>query len=129
MTDPSPEEIPVREGQIERYKFTVSYNGSAYYGFQIQGRQKTVQLELENVLKKLGWKERSIIGAGRTDTGVHAAGQVFSAGLDWSHGTEALMAAMNAKLPDDIAIRDVKKVSDSFHARFDATSRCYHYEL
>lgn len=117
------------ESMLERYKFTVSYNGTAYQGFQIQGETKTIQLELENALRKLGWNERGIIGAGRTDTGVHAVAQVFSAGLEWKHGTDALLRAMNAKLPEDIAIIAVEKAAPEFHARFDATSRCYHYHM
>ena len=89
---------------IERYKFTISYNGTAFFGFQRQGAVRTVQLELENALRKLGWKEESITGAGRTDSGVHAAGQVVSAAMEWHHGEEQLRAALNAALPHDLAV-------------------------
>lgn len=125
MTDSSAEESLV----LERYKFTVSYNGTAYQGFQIQGETRTVQLELEKALKQLGWQGTGFIGAGRTDTGVHAIGQVFNADLAWSHGTDALLKAMNAKLPKDIAITAVEKADADFHARFDAKWRCYHYHV
>lgn len=114
---------------IERYKFTVSYDGTLYLGFQAQKNSKTVQRELESALRKLGWKEDSIIGAGRTDSGVHAEGQVFSAGLAWKHGETALIRAMNASLPNDISIKKVEKAGSEFHARFDALSRCYHYHV
>lgn len=125
MKDSSIEESKTKE----HYKFTVSYNGSAYFGFQIQGKQKTVQLEIENALRQLGWEENSIIGAGRTDTGVHARAQVFSASLAWSHGIQSLISAMNAKLPKDIAVSNIETVQENFHARFDAKSRCYHYRI
>ena len=114
---------------IERYKFTVSYNGTAFSGFQRQGETRTVQLELEKALKKLGWKEESITGAGRTDSGVHAAGQVISAALDWHHGEEQLRNAMNAALPPDLAVLQVERAENDFNARYDALSRTYHYQI
>ncbi|MBQ6343032.1 MAG: tRNA pseudouridine(38-40) synthase TruA [Anaerolineaceae bacterium] len=114
---------------IERYKFTVSYNGTAFSGFQRQGETRTVQLELEKALKKLGWKEESITGAGRTDSGVHAAGQVISAALDWHHGEEQLRNAMNAALPPDLAVLQVERAENDFNARYDAMSRTYHYQI
>ena len=114
---------------IERYKFTVSYNGTAFSGFQRQGETRTVQLELESALRKLGWKEESIAGAGRTDSGVHAAGQVVSAALEWHQGEEKLRNALNAALPHDIAVVNAVKVPDGFHARYSALSRTYHYQI
>ena len=125
MFDSSHEE----SDSLERYKFTISYNGTAFSGFQRQGATRTVQLVLEDALRELGWKEDSIVGAGRTDAGVHAAGQVFSAALRWPHGAQALRAAMNAKLPEDVAILNVEKVPYGFSARYDARSRCYHYHI
>ena len=113
----------------ERYKFTISYNGTAFSGFQRQGEIRTVQSVLENSLRKLGWKEDSIIGAGRTDSGVHASGQVVSAGMEWHHGEEQLRNALNAALPPDIAVLKVEKASADFHARYDAISRIYHYQI
>lgn len=117
------------EDSVERYKFTVSYNGTHYSGFQTQGSRRTVQRELELSLRKLGWKETRITAAGRTDTGVHAEGQVFSAELSWKHGLEALIHAINANLPDDIAVKSAEIVPSLFHARFDAKNRCYHYHV
>ncbi len=114
---------------LERYKFTISYNGTAFSGFQRQGGTRTVQLVLEDALRELGWEEDAIVGAGRTDAGVHAAGQVFSAALRWNHGTDALVRAMNAKLPDDVSILNVEQVPYGFSARYDALSRCYHYHI
>ncbi len=114
---------------IERYKFTVSYNGTAFLGFQRQGQSRTVQLELEKALRKLGWKEESIAGAGRTDSGVHAAGQVVSAALEWRHGEEKLRDALNAALPDDLAVLKAEHAGPDFHARYSALSRTYHYQV
>ncbi len=114
---------------LERYKFTISYNGTAFSGFQRQGAARTVQLVLEDALRELGWEEDAIVGAGRTDAGVHAAGQVFSAALRWNHGADALVRAMNAKLPDDVSILKVEQVPYGFSARYDALSRCYHYHI
>ncbi len=112
---------------IERYKFTISYNGTAFSGFQRQGERRTVQLELENALRKLGWKEESITGAGRTDSGVHASGQVVSAALEWTHGEEQLRNALNAALPADLAVLKAEKTERDFNARYDALSRTYNY--
>jgi tRNA pseudouridine38-40 synthase len=67
--------------------------------------------------------------AGRTDTGVHATGQVASCDLDWSHADEELLRALNTILPDDLAVQKVCLVNADFHPRFDATSRCYRYRL
>ena len=113
----------------ERYKFTISYNGTAFFGFQRQGETRTVQLELENALRKLGWKEESIVGAGRTDSGVHASGQVVSAAMEWHHGEEQLRAALNAALPHDLAVLKVEKAAPDFNARYSALSRTYHYHI
>ena len=125
ITDSSAEESLL----IERYKFTISYNGTAFSGFQRQGETRTVQLELEKALRKLGWKEESITGAGRTDSGVHASGQVVSAALEWHHGEEQLRNAMNAALPADLAVLNVEKAGKEFHARYDALSRTYCYQI
>ena len=124
-SDSSAEESPL----VERYKFTISYNGTAFSGFQRQGETRTVQLELENALRKLGWKEESIIGAGRTDSGVHAAGQVVSAAMEWHHGEEQLRSALNAALPPDLAVLKAEKAAADFNARYDAVLRYYQYTI
>ena len=78
---------------------------------------------------KLGWQERTVYLAGRTDTGTHASGQVAAFDLDWGHGPDRLQDALNAYLPHDMAVSGVKTVSDTFHPRFDASSRRYRYRL
>lgn len=125
---------------MARYQLTLAYNGAGFFGSQRQAkpagstgeavsRFRTVQGELEKALQKLGWTGRSVILAGRTDTGVHATGQVASVDLDWSHSEADLLNALNAELPVDMAVHQVRMVHATFHPRFDATSRCYRYRL
>jgi len=114
---------------MERYKLRLSYEGSGFAGSQRQLRRRTVQAELEKALRKLGWTGRSVVLAGRTDTGVHALGQVAAFDLEWKHGREELRDALNATLPSDMAVLSVELVDGSFHARFDATSRRYRYRI
>ena len=113
------------------YKLTLAYDGSGFAGSQRQAptKTRTVQGELEKALRKLGWTGRSVILSGRTDTGVHATGQVASADLDWSHTESAFVRALNSALPSDMAVWSATMVDDRFHPRFDATSRCYRYSL
>jgi len=114
---------------MARYKLTLAYDGSDFNGSQRQANKRTVQGELEKALTKLGWTERSILISGRTDTGVHATGQVASADLHWSHTDSDLLRALNASLPAEISVRSVQVVDAKFHPRFDATSRTYQYRF
>lgn len=114
---------------MARYQLTLAYNGAGFFGSQRQANSRTVQGELEKALQKLGWTGRSVFLSGRTDTGVHATGQVASVDLDWSHADRDLLNALNAKLPADMAVHQVRMVHAKFHPRFDATSRCYRYRL
>lgn len=119
---------------MARYQLTLAYDGTDFFGSQRQASpsgasKRTVQGELEKALQKLGWTGRSVLMAGRTDTGVHATGQVASCDLDWSHADEELLRALNTTLPDDLAVQKVCIVNADFHPRFDATSRCYRYRL
>jgi tRNA pseudouridine38-40 synthase len=114
---------------MARYQIILAYDGTAFYGSQRQGQPRTVQSELEKALRKLGWMGRSILMAGRTDTGVHASGQVAAFDLDWSHTIEALHRALNANLPADMVVRRAALAPDGFHPRFHARSRRYRYRL
>ena len=114
---------------MARYQLTLAYNGTGFFGSQRQANSRTVQGELEKALQKLGWTGRSVILSGRTDTGVHATGQVASVDLDWSHSENDLLNALNAELPADMAVHQARMVHSKFHPRFDATSRCYRYRL
>ncbi len=114
---------------MERYQLTLSYDGTEYKGFQRQGKTRTVQLEIERVLKKLGWHGKSILFSGRTDSGVHALGQVIAFDLQWKHAETDLLNAFNAKLPADISVLSCARVKNDFHPRFDAKSRVYMYRI
>lgn len=111
------------------YKLILAYDGTQYAGFQRQAKRNSVQLEVENALRKLGWQGRAVMAAGRTDSGVHASGQVISFHLDWQHGEEILLRAFNAHLPQDIAAQSVCIAPEGFHPRYDATARLYCYQV
>jgi tRNA pseudouridine38-40 synthase len=115
---------------MERYQIILAYDGTDFLGFQRQGKKnRTVQLVVEDALRTLGWAGESILSAGRTDTGVHASGQVIAVDLAWRHSVQALAQALNARLPQDVAVRDVKAVPADFHPRFHAHRRTYQYQI
>ena len=114
---------------MARYQLTLVYDGTNFFGSQRQAKSRTVQGELEKALLKLGWTGRSVSLAGRTDTGVHATGQVASVDLDWSHPDGDLVRALNAALPADMSVREARMVHATFHPRFDAHARRYRYRL
>jgi tRNA pseudouridine38-40 synthase len=114
---------------VERYQIIFAYDGTHFVGSQRQAAARTVQSILETALRKLGWDGKSILLAGRTDTGVHASGQVAAVDLEWKHSTEDLRNALNANLPLDVSIKSVERTSERFHPRFDAISRRYRYRL
>ena len=114
---------------MARYQLRLAYDGTQFFGFQRQGNTRTVQSVFETVLRELGWQEEAILFAGRTDTGVHAAGQVVVFSLEWPHGDEKLIKAINAKLPEDAAVREIHRVAADFHPRYDAASRSYLYRI
>ncbi len=111
-----------------RYALELAYRGTNYHGWQVQPNASSVQEEIERRLSQLmGNKPVSVVGCGRTDTGVHASYYVlhFDAGRELD--TNQLVYKLNKMLPDDIAIFSAQKVSDEFHARFSASLRTYHY--
>jgi tRNA pseudouridine38-40 synthase len=114
---------------MARYQLTLAYDGTDFFGSQRQANRRTVQGELEKALSQLGWTGRSVLMSGRTDTGVHATGQVAACDLDWSHSGEELLRALNARLPGDMAVQTICLAHAKFHPRFDATSRSYRYRL
>jgi tRNA pseudouridine38-40 synthase len=115
--------------EMARYKIILAYDGTGFLGSQRQASSRTAQSELEKALRKIGWHGQTIHLAGRTDTGTHASGQVAAFDLNWVHGLGKLQDALNAHLPRDMAVREVRTEADNFHPRFDATSRCYRYRL
>jgi len=114
---------------MARYQVILAYDGARFLGSQRQANSRTVQGELEKALLKMGGSGRSALLAGRTDSGVHATGQVAAFDLDWPHADDILVRALNANLPADMAVREARVSADDFHPRFDATSRRYRYRL
>jgi tRNA pseudouridine38-40 synthase len=113
-----------------RYRATVEYDGTDFAGFQIQTNARTVQGELEAALARLSDGARwPVDGAGRTDAGVHAAGQVIAFTYAGRLDAEALAAALNGQLAPDVAIRDVRRVAPGFHPRRAARYREYRYTV
>lgn len=112
-----------------RYFIQLSYNGSAYHGWQIQPNAVTVQGTLNDALSKLLNKEISITGAGRTDTGVHASQMFAHFDIEDEIDAENIAFRLNAFLPNDIAIDSIFRVKDDAHARFHAIKRSYDYKV
>lgn len=112
----------------KNYKLIISYDGSRYYGWEHQpGIDLTIQGKLEQVLEKMSGEFPEIIGAGRTDAGVHAKGMVANVFLDVNMSEKEIRNYMNRYLPDDICVRDVKEAADRFHSRYKAVGKTYRY--
>jgi tRNA pseudouridine38-40 synthase len=114
---------------VERYQATIAYDGTAFWGFQAQPAFRTVEGEIRSALGTLGWRGRTLLCGGRTDTGVHAAGQVVAFDLAWDHPPGELQRALNALLPDDISCPALQAAAEDFHPRYDALRRCYRYRV
>ena len=114
---------------MRNIKVTIEYDGTNYHGWQIQPNAITVQAAIQDALAKITKAQTQIIGAGRTDTGVHAAGQVANFHTLSQMPPIAFQKALNATLPRDIVITDVEEVPPDFHARFSAVSRTYRYTI
>jgi tRNA pseudouridine38-40 synthase len=113
-----------------RFRATVEYDGTDFAGFQIQTNARTVQGELEAALARLSDGARSPVdGAGRTDAGVHASGQVIGFTYTGRVDDMALEAALNGQLPSDVAVRDLRRVPSGFHPRHAARYREYRYTV
>ena len=110
-----------------RYKGVVSYDGTRYGGWQIQPDSDSIQANLNKALSKICNEEIFVTGAGRTDGGVHAYGQVFH--FDTAKTFEDFKKSINSQLPDDIHVTSVEKVNDDFHARYDALWKHYCYQI
>ena len=110
-----------------RYFLQFSYDGTAYHGWQVQPNADTVQQRLDRALALILRQPVETVGAGRTDTGVHADMMVAHFDVDQTLDTHAIVHKLNRVLPQDIAVRSLRPVRDDAHARFDATARTYHY--
>jgi len=119
----------VAEASDRRVRITLQYDGSGFHGWQVQPGVRTVQQELEAALARLTQRELRVAAAGRTDTGVHARGQVVSVDVPARWEPAELERALNAVLPGDVWIASVEAAPGDFHARFSATWRAYEYRV
>ncbi len=110
-------------------KATLQYDGTGFAGFQIQGERPTIQLEVERALSAVAGHCVRVTGAGRTDAGVHALGQVISFQVSGSIPTERIAEAANSRLPRAIVIWDAVEVGPEFHPRYAAISKVYSYSV
>jgi tRNA pseudouridine38-40 synthase len=114
---------------VTTFRFTLEYDGAAFEGWQVQPRRRTVQGELEKALRRVTGKRCALIGAGRTDAGVHAEGQVASARVTTRLAPDALRRALNAELPRDLVVLALVPAPAGFHARRDARAKHYRYRI
>ncbi len=112
-----------------RYFIEFSYNGKAYHGWQNQPNAISVQQVLEEALSKLLRTKIAVMGAGRTDAGVHASQMFAHFVVDQTFDIDSIIFKLNCFLPKDIAIHTIFEVNDKAHARFNALSRTYHYRI
>jgi len=112
-----------------RYRADIEYDGTAYCGFQRQKAQPSIQETIERTISSLSGREVRLIAAGRTDSGVHASGQVIAFDLEWRHSPEDLVQAINSNLPADIVVIGLIETERDFHPRFQARSRTYEYHI
>ena len=119
-----------RDGAVRRFKATVEYDGTEFAGFQLQRNARTVQGELEAALARLtGGTRQPVQGAGRTDAGVHASGQVIAFTYPGNLPVEDLTDALNGTLPPDVAVRDLRAVPAGYNPRYAARYREYRYSI
>lgn len=114
---------------MRTFKVTLSYDGTDFSGFQRQANARSVQAELELALAAIEGKHVTVAGAGRTDSGVHALGQVASFKLSSAIAERDLFRALNAKLPEDVRVLSTEVAAPGFNARFAARSKMYRYRI
>jgi tRNA pseudouridine38-40 synthase len=127
---PTGRQRSVREGGPVRYRARVEYDGTEFDGFQVQPGRRTVQGELEDALARVSDGRRvRVVGAGRTDAGVHASGQVIAFSYAGRLNTRELPRALAAILPGDIGLHGFRRADPGFHPRFAARYREYRYTV
>ncbi len=112
---------------MRAFKLIIEYDGTDFVGWQSQINGRAVQDEVSRVLRQILQEEVTLIGSGRTDSGVHARGQVAGFRSASAISASKLLSALNSLLPRDICVHSVDEVSPAFHARFDARQRRYRY--
>jgi tRNA pseudouridine38-40 synthase len=119
----------VSPGEEIRLGLKLQYDGSGFFGWQAQKQERTVQAELEKSVARLTGERRSVLGAGRTDRGVHASGQVAAVTVPGRWTPSEFRRAANAVLPPDVWVEEARHVPPDFHPRYDAISRTYTYRI
>jgi tRNA pseudouridine38-40 synthase len=114
---------------VRTLKLTVAYDGTRFVGWQRQAAGESIQGVLEDALARFEGSPVTVHGAGRTDAGVHALGQVASVRVSCRHDTSTLTRALNAQLPEDVRVMSVEDAEDDFHARFSARAKTYRYMI
>lgn len=114
---------------MTRYFAYIQFDGTNYHGWQIQPNANSVQAEIQGAFRILEQRDIEIVGAGRTDAGVHANEMVFHFDTEKVWDKRSFLHRMNSVLPKDIAAYNLKKVNPEFHARFAATYRSYKYQI
>jgi|LSQX01.2.fsa_nt_gb tRNA pseudouridine38-40 synthase len=114
---------------MRKLLLVVQYDGTDYFGFQRQPILPTVQGELERAISQLVGRQTTITGAGRTDAGVHALGQTATFETDSPIPADRMVAALNALLPDEVAVVEAAEVDESFHPRYGALGKLYCYRI
>ena len=115
--------------ETHRLLLRIHYDGSGFHGWQVQPGVRTVQGDLERTLERISGAHRTVLASGRTDTGVHASGQVATVDLPASWTPHRLRRALNGLLEDDVWIESVEPVPPGFHPRYDAVARTYRYQV
>ncbi|MGM0454276.1 MAG: tRNA pseudouridine(38-40) synthase TruA [Thermodesulfobacteriota bacterium] len=113
----------------KNFKLVVEYDGTRFSGWQVQANARTVQGEIERAIATMTRQSIRINGSGRTDAGVHALGQVANFRCETALTASAFYSGLNSLLPADIVVRSCQSVPESFHARYDATGKTYHYRI
>jgi tRNA pseudouridine38-40 synthase len=112
---------------VNNYKLIIQYDGTEYSGWQIQDGANTIQQTIKDSIEIITKVEVNLIGSGRTDSGVHALGQVANFRIDQELDIYRFMHSLNSVLPSDISVLSIEKSDEKFHARFDAKKRSYIY--
>ncbi len=113
----------------QNYKAVIQYDGTEYYGWQIQRNHPTIQAEVQKAIHRITSERTVVIGSGRTDSGVHAEGQVASFVLHRDYDCSKLLKALNALLPESIRVVRLSTLSPKFHAQFSALEKIYWYRI
>lgn len=114
---------------MQKYKLIIAYDGTHYSGWQVQANALSVQSLVQKALETALRSSIALTGSGRTDSGVHALGQVAHFSTEGSIDLFRLRASLNALLPEDIRILEIEAAPEAFHARYSATGKTYHYHI